>query len=227
MAALDVTYMFVGTTPLKAVTSLLFVAIGVVNMVFALRNGKREKFVFALPAALAVAMIGDVAINFDFIAGAAVFALGHVVYVIAYFFLNGFKPKDLIFAACVFVPSVLIITLVPSFDFGGILLEIVCVAYALILSAMTGKAISDCVSKRSLLSIVIMVGSILFFTSDLALLINEFMALSKAGAFATRVLCLATYYPAQFLLAFSVFVYAVRGSSGEKGDAEKTENAVE
>ena len=45
-----------------------------------------------------------------------------------------------------------------------------------------------------------MIGSFLFFFSDLMLLFNEF-----AGApFITDILCLYTYYPAQILLAYSI-----------------------
>lgn len=210
MLALDCTYMFCGGTPLKAATSLCFVLIGVANMIFALLIGVAGKYKYVMPIALAVAMAGDVAINFDFIAGAAVFALGHVIFVAAYFFLNGFNPKDLIYAVCVFVPSALVITLVPAFDFGGALLEIVCVVYALIISAMVGKALSDLVTERTLLSAIIAAGSILFYVSDLALLIEKFAVLNDVGRLAMRILCLGTYYPAQFLLAFSVFVFAVR-----------------
>ena len=222
MLGLDFTYMFCGGTPIKAATSLCFVLIGIVNMIFAVNIGATGKYKYIMPIALAVAMAGDVAINFDFIAGAAVFALGHVIFVVAYFFLNGFKPKDIVYAACVFVPSALVITLVPAFDFGGALLEIVCVVYALIISVMVGKALSDCVSKRSALAIVIVAGSVLFYISDLALLIQQFATLNGAGRLAMRILCLGTYYPAQFLLAFSVFVFAVR--SRKTGGAHPASN---
>lgn len=217
MFALDITYMFVGTTLLKSVISLLFVVIGVINTVFAVRSGVKSRFVTVMPIALTVAMVGDIAINFDFIAGAAVFALGHVFYVAAYYLQNKFKIRDLIFSVCVFVPSVLIITLVPAFNFGGVLMEIVCVVYALILSMMTGKALSD-FTRKDKYSIAVAAGSILFFASDLALLINEFAVMDKAGRFATRVLCLATYYPGQFLLAFAIFLFALQAIANNGND---------
>lgn len=210
MLVLDGCYMFLGGTPIKAVASALFTVIGSANAVYAYRAGIKHKFVFIMPIALAVAAAGDIIINYSFVAGAAVFALGHVLYVAAYYTLDGFSRNDIIFAAAIFVPSVLVITLVPAFDFGGALMEILCVVYALVLSAMVGKAIGFCLSKRTIVAITIAAGSAWFFVSDLALLINTFTSLGREGRLATRILCLATYYPAQFLLAFSVFLFARR-----------------
>lgn len=220
MLALDVTYMFyIGGTPLKAVISCMFVAIGVMNAVCAFKAGDRGgKYKIVLPIALFVAMVGDVAINFNFIAGAAIFALGHVAYVVAYILTNGFKPTDIIYCACVFLPSVLVITLAPIFDFGGVLMEIVCVVYALILSTMLGKALADAVRLKTLVAIIVAVGSVLFYVSDLALLINEFAVIGSSARFAMRVLCLGTYYPAQFLLALSVFPFALSGLIKSKNE---------
>lgn len=230
MLALDITYMFyIGGTPLKAVISCMFVAIGVMNAVCAFKAGDKGKYKIALPIALFVAMVGDVAINFNFIAGAAIFALGHVAYVAAYILTNGFKPTDIIYCACVFLPSALVITLAPIFDFGGVLMEIVCVVYALILSTMLGKALADAVRLRTLVAIIVAVGSVLFYVSDLALLIDKFAVIGKSARFAMRVMCLGTYYPAQFLLALSVFPFALSGlieSKNEKptGDSEAVES---
>ena len=105
-------------------------------------------------------------------------------------------------AAVLFVPSVLLITLAPLFDFGGILMEVVCVVYALIISCMVGKAISNLVAEHSVINIIIMVGSILFFFSDLMLLFNVFGNLPKL----VDILCLVTYYPAECLLGYSIFL---------------------
>ncbi len=210
IAVTDICYMFLGGTPLKAAASFTFVAVGIVNAVFAASKAVGGKYHLVMPVALAVAMAGDIAINYDFIAGAAVFALGHVAYVVAYFLYNGFRPVDAVYAVAVFIPSALVITLVPVFDYGGAVLEAVCVVYALILSVMAGKALSDGIKYRTPVGTAVAVGSVLFFVSDLALLINQFGMISSSGHLAMRILCLSTYYAAQFLLAFSVYLYAVR-----------------
>ncbi|MDE6294380.1 MAG: lysoplasmalogenase, partial [Clostridiales bacterium] len=99
--------------------------------------------------------------------------------------------------------SVLFIVVAPIFDFSGdIAMEVVCVVYALVISLMVGKAICNFAVDRSWLTFIIMLGSLLFFFSDLMLLLNVFSSVEKyVGA-----LCLSTYYPAECLLAFSVFL---------------------
>lgn len=53
---------------------------------------------------------------------------------------------------------------------------------------------------------MIVLGSILFYISDFMLLLNVF-----GDVPGTSYLCLITYYPAQFILAFSLFVYGNLG----------------
>lgn len=79
-------------------------------------------------------------------------------------------------------------------------MEIVCIAYALIISLMVGKAISNYVQTKTKLSLVILVGSCLFYFSDFMLVFNVFADISEIFG----VLCLSTYYPAEILLAYSI-----------------------
>ena len=80
----------------------------------------------------------------------------------------------------------------------------ICCFYALIISFMVGKAISNILKENNFTNIIIMIGSILFFISDFMLLLNKF-----GNIIVTNYLCLGTYYPAQFLLAFSLFAYSI------------------
>ena len=208
--ALDVVMILSPTVVLKSTASACFLLVAIINFAYAVRLGAKKLFPLLMLIGCAFAMAGDVVIYYPgdlcFITGAALFAVAHVFYVAAYFTLYGFHPADLIAALCVFVPSVLIITLAPIFDFGGIMMEAVCIGYALILSLMVGKALAN-LRKRTALSVLIAAGSILFFISDFMLLINVFGTLHKVP----RILCLATYYPAQFMLAFSLVLFAERG----------------
>ena len=117
--------------------------------------------------------------------------------------MQKFKWSDLIYGVVILVPSVLLITLAPFFDFGGVLMEIVCVVYAIIISLMVGKAVANFVRERNWLNLLIVIGSTLFFFSDLMLLLNVFASLSSV----VGTLCLATYYPAEILLACSIFMF--------------------
>ncbi len=202
----DSIFMENGALLAKGLTSVVFVIMGAVNLVFLILNKNKD---FCFPAiiltGLVFAMLGDIILNIKggFIYGAALFAIGHIFFFISYCFVLKFKWTDLIYGVVIFLPSILFITLAPIFDFGGVLMEIVCVVYAIIISLMVGKAIANFVRDKNWLTLILMAGSILFFFSDLMLLINVFAGLSKIF----DILCLATYYPAEAILAFSIFVY--------------------
>ena len=133
--------------------------------------------------------------------GAIIFALGHVFYFIAYTHLSKFEWKNLIPSIIIFVPCACLILFVPIFNYGGILMEIVCLIYALIISMMTGKALSLLLQKRNQSNLLIALGSLLFCFSDLMLLFDQF---SNAGKLVLY-LCLISYYPAQILLSYAIF----------------------
>ena len=68
---------------------------------------------------------------------------------------------------------------------------------------MVGKAISNLLEEKNATNITIVVGSILFIISDLMLMLDKFGSIPG-----TNYLCLGTYYPGQFILAFSLFKHA-------------------
>ena len=190
---------------IKSVTSALFVIVGIVNLVYLILNKfslKSLRFPILLLTGLTFAMLGDIILEVEFIVGAALFAVGHIFYFVSYIFIEKFKLTDLIYGACIFVPAVLLITLAPIFNFGGVLMEVVAVIYAAIISCMVGKAIANFVRNKNKLNLIILLGSILFFISDLMLLFNVFSKLPYFGA-----ICLGTYYPAEVLLGFSIFLF--------------------
>ena len=57
-------------------------------------------------------------------------------------------------------------------------MEVVCVFYALIISFMLGKAVSNIIRERNILNLLIVIGSFLFFFSDLMLLFDVFANVS-------------------------------------------------
>lgn len=196
----DVVYILTDVLLAKAVTSALFVILGIVNAIYSFSEiRKNHKFMYLLLTGLFCAFLGDVLLEIQFVVGAGFFALGHVFFFISYLTLEKFNWKDLIPGIILFVPCLLLIVLAPIFDFGGILLEVVAIVYALIISLMLGKAISNLIRKKTGLNIMLVVGSALFFFSDLMLLFSVFAHLPVVG-----ILCLATYYPAEILLACSI-----------------------
>ncbi len=199
----DICYLTLGGTLVKGLTSGLFVLLGLVNLTYAILQKRSLKFPIIMTIGLVFAMLGDILLNIEFIVGAIFFAIGHVWYFVAYSFIAKFKPSDLIYGVAIFIPSVLFILCMPIFDFGGVLMEIVCVVYALIISLMVGKALANLIAHQNCRNILLAVGSILFFFSDLMLLLNVFGDLSRAF----DVLCLASYYPAECLLGVAIFTH--------------------
>lgn len=197
----DIFYIIFGGLIIKSIASLIFVLIGFVNLMLLLKIKKQKHLsAYLLFIGLCFACLGDIFLEIYFISGAALFAVGHLFYFVAYCKLNIFKWKDIIYSMAIFVPSLLIILLVPIFDFGGVLMQVVCCVYALIISLMVGKAISNFVQQKSVLNLIILLGSVLFFFSDFMLLFDVF----SNSSIVFGVLCLATYYPAEFLLAYSI-----------------------
>lgn len=197
----DIFYITAGGLLIKSLTSAGFVILGLINLIFALRSKTtHQKFAIIMAIGLVFAMLGDIILEIEFIIGAALFAIGHIFFFVAYSTLRKFNIKDLIIGACIFVPVTLVILFVPIFDFGGTLMQIVCIVYALIISAMVGKAITNLIHEKNILNILIVVGSLLFMFSDLMLLFNVFAHVPRIFG----ILCLATYYPAEIVLAYSI-----------------------
>lgn len=187
----------------KSIASILFVLCGVFNLVYSICLKKTEyiKFAIVMVLGLIFACLGDILLIDYFIIGAASFAVGHIFYFFAFSVLIKFKPKDLYFGSGIFVLG-LILLLVYPFNFDGMLPLVI--VYALIISMMLGKAISNAFDKNSnkLLNIIIAIGAFLFFFSDLMLVFDIW----GGGSIIFDYLCLGTYYPAEFVLASSIFL---------------------
>ena len=196
-------YIRYGAFSVKVVTSLMFAIMGGVNPSYLILTKHKDfKFPSIMTAGLVFAMLGDVILEIQFTAGAALFAVGHILFLVAYCFLRKLDFTDVLLGGFIAFLSVLFITLAPIFDFSDdIAMEAVCIIYAIVISLMVGKAVCNFIADKKWLTFVIMIGSLLFFFSDLMLLLNVFSNIDKyVGA-----LCLATYYPAECLLAFSIF----------------------
>ena len=197
----DILYMTIGGLLIKSLTSAGFVVLGVINLIYVLRaNTYDRKFAIIMTIGLFFAMLGDIILEINFIFGAVLFAIGHIFFFVSFCTLKSFHPKDLIVGSFIFLGALLLILLLPAFDFGSTALKLVCILYALIISVMVSKAIMNLIREKNGLNVLIAIGSILFVISDLMLLFNVFADISSIFGF----LCLATYYPAEILFAISI-----------------------
>ena len=147
---------------------------------------------------LIFACMGDIFLIDLFVLGVAFFALGHVFYFLSFCFVSPFKLKDVLFGLAIFIPSLLLILLYKGFNFNG--MKFLIIIYALIISLMVGKTISNFIAAKNNKNLLLVVGSVMFFLSDFFLLFRMFAEWGRLGS----ILCLIFYYPAQFLLAWSI-----------------------
>ena len=201
----DIIYMVVGNPYVwKVFASLTFFFGGVVNLVYVLTNkedcGENKNYKYFMLVGLFFAMLGDIVLIDYFAIGAVLFAIGHIWFFIAYCTLYKVNAKDIICSLIIFVLALIVELCLPIFDYNGMLALVI--VYAFIISFMLGKAISNIVfNGKNVTNLIIVAGSVLFFLSDLMLLFDVF---GNVGMWADR-LCLIFYYPAEFLLAISIY----------------------
>ena len=120
---------------------------------------------------------------------------------------------------CIILPiaaaSVYIVTGTPYIQIRDPLLKKLLLAYAVIIACMLGKAVSNLTLRRSVSRWLVMLGSIMFWFSDLMLAIDMF----GEGNRLTWILCSYMYWPAQNILAFSLFHFVNETGGKAKGES--------
>jgi len=188
---------------MKGFCSFIFVLLGIVNLIYCFLNKKDGKiFPVLIVCGLLFGMIADVVLNFNFIIGAAIFAVGHILYLAAFTMLHKFETRDLIAVFCILAFSIIMI-LLPIYDFGSKLMFIVIIVYAVIISLMLSKALMNAVSTKKTMEIILFIGSLLFYVSDFMLLLSIFSGEKNFSS----LICCYTYWPGQILIAFSLYFY--------------------
>ena len=206
MIIADACYLFVPASEYitKTIASVAFVLGGAINLIYALKHphshDENKNFKWWMLVGLIFACLGDIFLIDFFIIGVAFFALGHVFYFISFTSIQKICLRDLFISIAIFIPSTILILFYKGFDFKG--MQAVILIYALVISFMMGKSISNYMGVKSRANLVVMLGSIAFFISDFILMFRLFAGWGRVGS----ILCLAFYYPAQFMLAWSIEV---------------------
>ena len=195
---------------LKCICSGSFALLGIINLCYAVITKQTDKkFYFGMTFGLIFAFLGDVLIGYDFIIGAATFALGHICFVIAYCFMQKMQKMDFGISGVLFAGCLIFLLFCPLLTFEAAIFRVVCIVYALIISTMLGKAIGNFIREKSLVNGTIAAASVLFFFSDLMLVFDWFIGLWSWTDHA----CMGTYYPALCFLALSMFLKSYRNVS--------------
>ena len=196
-------YITGGELVVKSITSVLFVIAGGVNLAYVMsQKSGRIGFAVCLVSGLFFSMLGDIVLGISFIGGAALFAVGHIMYLLSYGKIMPFRMADFVIGGAIFVGSLCFLLFSPIVGFSSGIIKTACVIYAFIISMMVGKSLCNMALQKNMLTTVIAIGSVLFFFSDLMLVFDNFTNLN----FPSGILCLATYYPAQCVLAFGVMI---------------------
>ena len=193
---------------LKCIASGLFAILSIINVTYFIKEAiKKEnlKYPLAMMVGSIFCFLGDAFIHANFILGVVLFALGHVFYVIGYCMLQNFQKLDFIIGGGLGLITGLFVALCPLLKFDAPILKVACVVYALILSFMVGKTVSNFINSKNKLNMYLMIGAILFLISDLCLLICWFWHVGVSRTF--NHICMGTYYPANLLFAYSIYYY--------------------
>lgn len=199
--------------PLKILCSSGFAIMGIVNMIYANRSLENKKVMLFMTLGLVFAFLGDVAINPNFILGVIFFALGHVFFVVSYLSYKKLEKVDIMFSGVLGAFAITFILVFPYILFEVEMLKYVVLIYAAIISVMVGKSVGNAIKEKGIFTGMIAVASLLFFISDMMLLLAWFSTIE--GRWTSNV-CMAAYYPALCLLAGSMVVYMYRELKGEK-----------
>lgn len=187
---------------LKCIGSALFVLTGAVNWIYATKIlGKTDRYYTGMLTALMFCFLGDAFIHTSFVAGAALFAVGHICLVYIYCLVQKLTKQDVIISAVPFVATAIFLLFFPLLKFDIPAFRYVCIGYASIISLMLGKAVGNYVKDRTTLNLLLALAGILFFFSDVMLVFSWFIGLWSW----TFPACMGTYYPALCLLAFSMY----------------------
>jgi len=203
-----VCYDIFGGLWLKGLTSSWFVILGLVNLIYARKmQVKQYRFLLLIEAGLIFGMCADVLLGVWFIFGIFSFALGHVMYLISFYMLERFCKRDVLIIVPIAAVSLYVVVGTPYIQIDDPLLKKLLLGYAVIIACMLGKAISNLAAKKSISRKLILLGSAMFWFSDLMLAIDMFGEPSRL----TWILCSYNYWPAQSILAFSLFHFVNEG----------------
>ena len=196
-----VCYDILGGLWLKGLTSAWFVALGITNLLYGRYRGVRHRFLWMTALGLAFGMAADVLLGPAFIFGILFFAAGHVLYLVGFFSLEEFCWKDLLFIAPIGAVSLYLVVGTPFIRIEDPVLRPMLLGYAVIIACLLGKAVSNLAVRRTASRWFLVLGSAMFWFSDLMLAVDMFGTPSRL----TWILCSYNYWPAQAILAYAMF----------------------
>ena len=191
----------------KTTTSLLFVVL----CIFSYLYSKGDIIYFSLLlAGLLCSLLGDVflgiqskdkrPLNKMFLLGLISFSFTHIFYISAFSHIYPLNIKDIFFSLLMIFIVIIFLISRKNFNFQGFFIP-TCI-YSILISLMFCKCISTSLFLgRSIVSLLLILGSTLFVISDIIL---SFIVFDGKNTNYISILNLTTYYIGQFLIASTV-----------------------
>lgn len=148
---------------------------------------------------LAFSMLGDIMLMLPtdkFLHGLASFLVAHIFYLIAFVSDSAFPVNFLYLIPGLIIGAIILSILLPRIEGKTIPIVI----YSLVLVLLLWQSMGRLELSHSHSSIVALIGSIFFISSDVTLVFNRFVKKLKSG----QLFILSTYYIAQLLIAYSI-----------------------
>ena len=202
------------TTMFKTIDSLLFLSLGIYLYFY---NGQPSIGIFII-LGLTFGLLGDVALAFKRIAkqkdkfftllGMVFFIIGHIFYTTG-LFVNYYVPGNVLHiiiplvAAVIIAITIVIIELKLKFKLGGFKYFGILYFTALFSVSMSCLSLNILHSFQSTFLIMMLVGALIFASSDVLLTRTYFKENCPKGFLISTSV---TYYLAQFLIAFTLFL---------------------
>lgn len=188
---------------LKGITSAWFVLLAFINLFYAHKSNINKSIILFILIGLFLGMCADVFLWVSLIAGILFFASGHIFYILAFFKLEKFSKNDLVIITVIAVVSILIVFVSGFIQIIDPIVYVLLIGYTCIISIMLGKAFTNYFKLKSLSRLIMLIGCFMFWFSDLMLAFNMFGNVHEI----VGQLCVYTYWPAQNILAYSLFHY--------------------
>ena len=187
---------------LKGITSAWFVLLGLINLIYS-KNVKDKTYLILIEIGLFLGMCADVFLWVSLIMGILCFASGHIFYLIAFLKLDKFKLKDLIIILPIAIISLFIVFVSGLIVINDPIVYVLLIGYTFIISFMLGKSCSIYLERKTISTFIAFIGCTLFWFSDLMLGLDWF----GNGYDIVGQLCVYSYWPAQNILAYSLYHY--------------------
>lgn len=185
---------------LKGMTSLIFLVLGFVNLLTVKNDANKDQFIICLFIGLVFAFFADILIEINMISGFILYYLTLTFMFVSFCKTEEFQVKDIIYSFAVLIPCIMFILYTKKLDFGSEVIQDLSLGYAVIFSGVIGKSISNFISNKSKLNLMILVSCLLLFTSNFC---SMFVLFAEAGKL-VKVFSIIFYYCALTMLALTI-----------------------